>query len=124
MKKTAFAKWFVDGTQEQVERMVEEGAFYIQTFQSENDDNSNTIYSDSANTECNQVSGGKLDGSFEVIMKAETTNPVIAPGWNDGVEDCEYCRCLDDKGRNTGEAYDWGFLKKKATTTKTKKAKK
>lgn len=116
MKKTAYAKWFVDGSREQVERMIKEGAFFIQF------DKADSLSSDDgvSKVEFNQVSGGKLDGSYEVILTGDvdTTDKVMAPGWNADVEDCEYCRCLDDHAKDTGEAYDFGFLKAKKAVKK------
>lgn len=74
-----YAKWLVQGTKAQIKEAIEEDGFYIQVYQDENDDNSDTIYSSEAKTTITPVGGGK--GYYEVQMIGEASGPVLSPRW-------------------------------------------
>ena len=109
-----FAKWIVEGTREEILDMIEDGEFYIQTYETPEDDNSDTLDPADGESKINftQIKGGRLDGCYEVILTGEAKNKVLSPSAP------EEHTCYDEKGKEIGEACDFGIVEPKAKTKK------
>jgi hypothetical protein len=97
---------------------IEDGEFYIQTYETPEDDNSLTLDPDDGESKItfDEIKGGRLDGCYEVTLTGDTPNEVYSPSGP------ESAPCLDKTGKNIGEAYDYGVVKPEKKPTK--KAKK
>lgn len=109
-----FAKWIVEGTRAEILDMIEDGEFYIQTYETPEDDNSDTLDPADGESKINftQIKGGRLDGCYEVILTGEAKNEVLSPSAP------EEQTCYDENGKEIGEACDFGPVEPKPKTKK------
>jgi hypothetical protein len=97
-----YAKWNIKADRATIEEMIDDFGFYIQTFASENDDNSDTIDGDTTNC---TIGPSSVPGCLCVTMVGYTDNPVLSPGYDE-----DAAPAFDENGKRTDEAFDFGVM--------------
>jgi hypothetical protein len=95
-----FAKWNIKASKSTIMEMIEDNGFYIQTYETLDDDNSDTV--DCDDTNCT-IGPSKVKGCVCVTLVGDSDNTVLSPGYDE-----EQAEAFDEAGQRTDEAFDFG----------------